>query len=644
MNFDCLFAPIQIGSLRVKNRFVQPAMESGTTTAEHTFSEQSVAYFAARARGGFGLQITDYMAVSPDGIGVKTEAGLWDDAFILSHRRLTNAVHAENGRIFAQLHHSGMMCVQKTTGYTVKGPSAVPSANYLEPVQAYTTEDCYAMVERFGDAARRAKRAGFDGVEVHGAHFYLIGQFMSRVANKRVDEFGGDYAGRFHFAALCIQNIKEKCGTDYPVLFRLSANEFMDDGASEADAVIYATLAQDAGADAIHVSTGSGIGGNIVTPQYFAPGFNVPAAAAVKKAVQVPVIAVGRINDPLLAWHIVQSGQADMVTLGRQSVCDPAFPNKVYTGALDEIMHCAGCMQRCYYGKGCEADDVGISCILNPFSGKENRWQIEPAEHRKKIAVVGAGVAGLECAWVLAKRGHTVDVYERENLPGGNFRLAAVPPHKTDFAHAIQTYSNLCRKYGARLHYGMEVTADVLARLDVDSIVLATGALPLLPPIPGLQEQAVVTASEVLAGKCVLGNRKVLVLGGGLVGCETADFLNQYHNRVTIVEMKDGLAEEDVKRSRVVLLGRLCEAGTEMLTGTRITKVLPDGILAEQNGHAFRLDGFDAVVAALGYRAYNPLEAQAHQVCSEVYVIGDAVKARNAKFAIYEGAKLGMQL
>lgn len=644
MKYHALFKPIRIGSLEIKNRFVQPAMESQTTTPEHTFSEQSVAYFAARARGGFGLQITDYMAVSEDGIGVNTEAGWWDDSFIEKHKVLADTVHENGGKIFAQLHHSGMMCEVKKTGVVSRGPSAMPSASHLEPVKAFSTEECYQMADLYGSAAKRAKQAGFDGVEVHGAHFYLLGQFMSKYANKRIDEFGGDYKGRFRLAELCIQKIKELCGKEYPVSFRISSEEFLDGGSGVDDAAIYARLAEDAGVDVINISVGSGIGGNIITPSYFAPGFNMESAAKIKKNVTIPTIMVGRINDPVLADYIVSSGQADLVALGRQSVADSDFPDKVKKGNTEEIFQCAGCMQRCYYGKGCEEDDKGISCILNPFSGKENRWSIKPAEKRKKVVIVGAGVAGLECAWVLAKRGHEVVVYEKDSLPGGNFRLAAVPPHKNDFARAIYTYVNLCEKYGVKLITGVEATKSLLESENPNAIVLATGAKPLVPPIKGLDCADIKFASEILSGQTVVGKKKVLIMGGGLVGCELAEYLNQYHNQVTIVEMQSMLAKEDVKRSRVVLMKRLEEAGTIQKVNTKIVEILPDGIKADAGEGIVEMTGYDVMILALGYRSYNPLQETAESICPEVHVIGDAARARNAKFAIYEGAKLGMVL
>lgn len=630
--------------MEIKNRFVMPAMESGTTSLEHKFTEQSIGYFTARAKGGFGLIITDYMAVSPEGIGVKNEVSLWSDEFIPNLRSMTDAVHAEGAKIFAQLHHSGMMCVEKTTGVPPKGPSAIAACNYLEKVTAYTNEEVYQLIDCYTEAARRAKAAGYDGVEVHAAHGYLIAQFLSKFSNKRVDEFGGSYENRFRFAGLIIKGIREKCGDDFPMLFRISAEEYIEAGNTMEDALLYSSMAEAAGVNAIHVSTGTGIGGNVVAPQYYEPGFNVKNAEIIRKHVNIPVITVGRINDPVLAREIVASGQADMVSLGRQSICDSEFPKKLKEGREDEIFHCTGCMQRCYYQPGCEEDDTGVSCMLNPFSGKENRWQITEAQEKKRIAIIGAGPAGLECAWILAKRGHQVDVYEKQAVPGGAFRLAAVPPKKQDLGNAIFTYTTLGKKYGVRYHYNAEMAESALKELEADCVILATGSQPLVPRIPGLDPEKILLANQILDGKTVVHDENVLILGGGLVGCETAEFLHQYHNRITIVDMVDKLAKEAPKRPRAVLMERLEKAGVKAQLDTKIAEILPDGIRAEKNGQELVLGGFTTLVLSLGCRNYNPLEEAAKKSFREVYVTGDAVRARDAKQAIYQAAKLALTI
>lgn len=644
MNFEPLFEPIQMAGLTIKNRFVMPAMDSGTTTEGHEFSEQSIAYFKARAAGEFGLVITEYMAVAPDGIGNPREVGIWDDTFIPSLAALTAAVHSVDGRIFAQLHHSGMMCESRNTGVQPTGPSAISSPNYREPVRALTNVEVHHLIGQYIAAGVRAAAAGFDGVEVHGAHGYLIAQFLSKAINKRSDEFGGTYADRFRFADAVIRGLKDRLGPDFPVGFRISADEFMDSGNTPTDAVVYAMMAESAGADYIHVSTGTGIGGNIVTPLYFDPGFNVVNAELIKRRVTVPVLAVGRINDPLLALEIVTGGRADMVSLGRQSVADAEFPKKVKENRLDEIFYCTGCMQRCYYSKGCEPGDTGISCLINPLSGKEFKWRIEPAANAKSITVVGAGPAGLQFAWIAAQRGHRVTVFEKEITSGGNYRWAAVPPKKEALAKTIGTYETLCRKHGVELRHGTEVQPETLSTSLPDAVVLATGSIPLLPPIPGLDPEDCIKATDILSGARVIAGQRILILGGGLIGCETAEFLNTFNNRITVVDRLSEFAAEAVKRSRVVLLQRLAEAHTSLLPDTNVLEVLPDGIRASRNGEEILLDGFDAVVIALGVRSHNPLETAARASSPEVHVIGDALAPRDATAGIYEATKLALSI
>lgn len=641
MNYQSLFDPINIGSLTIPNRFVVPAMESGMTKNNY-FTQQSLSYFLARAKGGFGLIITDYMAIDEHGIGVPDEAGIWDDKFISSLQKLTSLIHHHSdSKIFAQLHHSGAMCVEKTTGVAPKGPSAIPASNYLEKVTPFNRQEIYALIEKYGDAALRAKRAGFDGIEFQACHGYLASQFLSKHFNKRIDEFGGSYTNRFRFIRLAIENIKKKCGNDFPIMIRLGAEEFLDSGNHIEDTLIYAQMAEECGINAINVSTGTGIGGNIVAPHYFQPGFNAENTKKIKQAVSIPVVCVGRINDPALALSILSQKYADMIALGRQSICDPEFPNKVKENREEEIFHCTGCMQRCYYSKGCDEQDTGVSCMQNPFSGKEDRWQFTPAKKSKKICIIGAGPAGLEAGWILAKRGHNVTIFEKRDLPGGNFRLAAVPPKKQDVATVLSTYSYLCKKYGAEIIYNYEFTDRDIAKNDFDLYICATGAVPVFPPIPGLQKSAhTITANQILDGEKIVANAKVLILGGGLVGCETAEFLYTYNNDITIVDMADELAKGHVKRSRKVLIDRLKKENVKTYLNTKILKFELNGILAEQNGKTIQLDGYDSIILALGYKSYMPFGITKENI----YIIGDAKKTRDAKAAIFEAAKLALSI
>lgn len=642
--FDKLFEPMKIGKLEIKNRLVVPPMHSGSATKEHTFSEQSFNYFAARAKGGFGLVIPEFLCVSKEGLADETQVGIYDDSFIPNLTELAKRIHDNGAVCFAQIHHAGIQSDFKATNQIAVGASSIPAENKLQSVHELTTEEVWELVHKFGDAAVRAKKAGFDGVEIHGAHGYLIAQFLSKSTNKRTDEFGGTTTARAKFACEIIKEVKKKCGEEYPVTIRISGVEDIENGNTIIDSTTQAILFEEAGADAIHVSIGTIVSRTIILPHYIQPGFNSVNAAKIKESVNIPVICVGRINDPAIAENIIASGAADFVALGRQSICDAEFPNKVKENRLDEIFHCSACMQRCFGGSKCEEGEVGVSCMINPFSGKEGIFEIKETEKAKKVVVVGAGVAGLQAAWILAKRGHDVTLLEKEKSAGGQLKLASIPPMKHDLARTIHTYESLCNKYGVKIECSVEVTKEILESYNADTIILATGSSPIIPPIKGIYGNNVYKANDILKGEKVLGNQKILVIGAGLVGCETAEFLSLYNNEVTIVDMIKEMAPLLGKTPRKYLLSRLKDGNVKFKPETKVLEFTSDGIKYEHKGANEELKGFDSVVLAIGSRSYNPLLEASEVICSEVYSIGDAKKASDAKIAIYEATKLAMEI
>lgn len=642
--FDKLFEPMKIGKLEIKNRLVVPPMHSGSATKEHLFSKQSYNYFAARAKGGFGLVISEFLCVSREGLANETQVGIYDDSFIPNLAKLTKRIH-ENGAVcFAQIHHAGIQSDFKTTNQIAVGASYIPAVNKLQPVHELTTEEVWDLIQKFGDAAVRAKKAGFDGVEIHGAHGYLIAQFLSKSTNKRTDEFGGNTTARAKFACEIIKKIKKKCGEDYPVTIRISGVEDIENGNTIIDSAAQAILFEEVGADAIHVSIGTIVSRTVILPYYIQPGFNSVNASKIKESVNIPIICVGRINDPAIAENIIISGAADFVALGRQSICDPEFPNKVKGSRLDEIFHCSACMQRCLGGSKCEEGEVGVSCMINPFSGKEGIFEIKKTKKAKKVVVVGAGVAGLQAAWILAKREHNVTLLEKEKSAGGQLKLASVPPMKHDLARTIHTYETLCNKYGVNIEYGVEVNKEVLESYNADTIILATGSSPIVPPIKGIEKNNAYKANDILKGEKVLGNQKILVIGAGLVGCETAEFLSLYNNKVTIVDMIKEMAPLLGKIPRKYLLSKLDDNNVQFYPETKVLELTSDGIKYEHNGEQGTLSGFDSVIFAIGSRSHNPLLEFSNQMCKEVYSIGDAKNVSDAKIGIYEATKLAIKI
>lgn len=383
VSYETLMSPIRIGTLKLKNRCVVAPMHSNTAGEDHQITQGAIDYYSARARGGYAVVTPEFLAVDDSGYAVATEMGICDDSFFEGLSSLAKAVHDEGGLIAAQLHHAGIHTETACIGQAPWAVSSVVSAKYCQPVREMSTDDIEYLIGKYIEAADRAKRAGFDMVQVHAANGYLVQQFLSAATNKRCDEYGGGFENRARFCTSIIRGIKERCGADYPVEVRMCSEERIVDGIKPNEAAVFARLFEEAGADAISVTMGEPAGGMVVPTYYNRPGFNIDSIRIIKDAVTVPLTAAGRINDPDLAETFLRSGKADIIAFGRQSICDSELPLKVKEGRVSEIFHCTGCMQRCYYSKGLDEQDTIISCMINPFSGKEKRWAIKESQTKK---------------------------------------------------------------------------------------------------------------------------------------------------------------------------------------------------------------------------------------------------------------------
>lgn len=355
---------------------------------------------------------------------------------------------------------------------------------------------------------------------------------------------------------------------------------------------------------------------------------------------QIPVIVTGRIVDPYIAEDIIAPGSADIVSLGRPSLADPEFPNKVKDNRIDEIIPCVACLQRCAGAGGRDEWDAGVSCTYNPFTGKEGILKFISPDKPKKIVIIGAGPAGLEVAWVAAKRGHSVTVFDKADRPGGQIALGARPPYKQELLKAVQTYMTLGKKYGVTYKFGIEATSDMVA--DFDDIVLATGGVPIRPAFDGIDKADVIQAIDILEGKAA--GDKVIIIGGGQVGVETGEMLANQNRQVTIVEMKDEIATEEHPDIRFLTHQRPIKYGINILTSTKVKALSKGNVTVEKEGKEQTLTGFDSIILAVGTKSYNPLEKPMQETGKKIHIIGDANKAGNITDAIYQAAKLGVSI
>lgn len=648
MNFKSTFSPMYIGKMLVKNRLVVPAMDSAMCEEDGRIEKMAADYYGARAKGGFGIVITEIAAVDERASGMPGEPKVYSDEYLPGLKKLANAIHTGGAKAIVQLHHAGRETTSSMIGQTPTAPSSIPSLVYREPVKEYTTEQVYELINSYVDAAERCKRAGFDGIEFHSAHGYMGLQFFSPRTNKRIDEFGGGVEGRSYFHKLIIEGIRKACGEDFAIIVRIDTIEGKTGGVDENEAVVFARLLESYGADAINVSAGTYAAWDvIVPPSDFSQGWNWHGSRRIKEAVNIPVMMAGRFADPHIIEQSIERGDTDFVCLGRQSIADPDFPNKMAGGDLLDIVPCLGCTQRCMSFNDhdtLQEGDWGVSCLLNPMSNNRKEVQYGPTENPKKVMVIGAGVAGMEAAWIAAERGHDVTIYEQNgaNKVGGQFLVAAYPPFKQNLTQAIRYYKHMCEKNDVKMVFNKKVDTEFIKAENPEVLIVATGATPFKLNIPGSDAPNVYQANDVLVGKSILGS-SALVIGGGMVGCETAEFCKDYCEKVAVVEMRDDVAVDLYMTVRDRLLKRLKEEEVEIHKKTKVTRIEGKTVYAEKDGQEIVLEGFDNIIFAVGSKAEAQFE-NVESLAKEVYVIGDAKQARSALEAIYEGARVGMSI
>jgi 2,4-dienoyl-CoA reductase-like NADH-dependent reductase (Old Yellow Enzyme family)/thioredoxin reductase len=639
MTLDRLFSPFSIGTLEVKNRIVMSPMTTNYASPEGFVTDRQIAYYVERAKGGAGYITVEHMGILPQGKASPKMLMISSDEHASSIGRLIEAVHLAGGKIVVQINHAGRQTSSSITGSPIVGPSPISCPTRNETPRELTIPEIGKITEAFSTAARRVKDAGADGVELHMAHGYLICAFLSPFSNKRSDLYGGDLEGRTRFAREVLKSVRASVGPDFPIICRISGDEYLEGGLQIEDTKKIAQILEKDGADAIHVSACTAASGYLNHPPYYVEeGVFVHLAEAIKSVVHIPVITVGRIKSPFMADQIIRDGKADFISMGRALIADPYLPQKAQEGRFEEIIPCLSC-------NGCVKSQRkdSIRCTVNPEAGNEELFKFSKSHQPKKVWIVGAGPAGLKAAEIASLRGHSVTLFEKDPKLGGEMIFAAMPPKKEGLNDYLDYLERRIKALKVTVEKGKEFTADRVEIGKPDAVIIATGSLPLVPDWKGMKESGAISAEALYACDGKAGKR-VLVVGGNGIGAETADYLSEMGKEVTLVEMLGEIAADMVSHLKYYLSHRLKDKGVTILTSTRVKELGEGYVLVEDAGGTRKIEGFDTIVLAVGSKDNSQLAKDLEGKVPELYVIGDASKPGEILQAVYDGEAVAIHI
>ena len=638
--YEHLFKPIKVGKTEIKNRIFMPPISTNLANQGYV-TDELVQHYSARAKGGVGLIVSEVVTVEPTYVYLPGDMSLHDDSYIEGWKKVFDEVHKYGTKLLPQLFHPAYMAFPIPGTPQLIAPSNVGPYYAKEAPRAVTKEEIKVLVRQFGEAAYRIKQAGGDGVEIHAAHAHgLLGGFLSPLYNKRCDEYGGDINGRLRLTLEVIAEVRKMCGEDFIIDVRISGDEYSDGGLNINDATYVAKQLEKAGADLLHVSGGTTIkrGSSIPAPGT-KQGSHAELARYIKKHVSIPVATVGRITEAWIADEMIANEIADAVMIGRANLCDPEFANKSYEGREIEIRPCIGCL-RCLNGV---MFGKKVTCSINPSFELENEETLTEAEVKKDVLVIGGGVAGMEAAIVAKTRGHHVVLCESKEELGGQIHVACVPIGKQEMTKIVQNMAYRLDKLGVDVRLNTPVTKEMLeGEFKGYEVIAACGAKPnIISAFTNFKQT--MTADDILAGRAFPG-RKVVIIGGGSVGCELADYLAPVLNDrfprnrdITVLEMEHEVMLSETGPARSLLVQRMMNKGIHMECSAKVTATTETTITYEQNGKEYVIADADTLVFANGYHVESDVENMLKAAGCFYHLIGDGNKVGNIKDAIQQG-------
>ncbi|MEG1595735.1 MAG: FAD-dependent oxidoreductase [Lachnospiraceae bacterium] len=641
-----LFSEMQIGSMKLKNRTFMAPMSLGYESKDGTINDTMEEYWVARAKGGVGCIIVDALSVDPAVPYLGNTLCFSGEESIKAYTKFTNRIHQCGAKVIPQITHPGPESIS-----AFYGVPPIASSTYLNSMGQKTRElaieELPGIIEKYVQGAFQAKCAGFDGIELHCAHAYmLLGSFLSPMRNKRTDSYGGCLDNRARLLFEVIDGIKAKCGKEFPIILRISGSERDEQGNTVQDMKYLVPKLIAHGIDALEVSGGTQYErcNKIIPCHGERRGINVEEAAEIKQISTIPVIVVGKINEPEYAAYLVDSGAVDGVVLGRALLADEEFVKKAEENRIEEIAPCASC------GIGCIGEQTKrkpASCVINPTLGREKEFLPREAKQKKNVVIVGGGIGGMASARAFAMCGHKVTVLEKEKKLGGQMRVACIPPYKQEMSRWLIYLEQELERCQVNVQCGITVTKEILDSYEPEVVVIATGAKEFVPPIPGVNQEEAITAQMVLKNERMITGGNILVVGGGMVGCEVCQQLIHQKRgplQLTMIEMLPSIGSGMVPNNLQPMMQHLESFPVKMFTGTKLLSVNGTEVEVEEQGERKRLTGFDQIIFACGSHGEVELYQQIKENYEKTICIGDANGPRQALEAVREGVEAAYSL